>query len=205
MTISVHEAQIRTASVEIKTLSVSGKQVTLALFRQLLREHLYDDETMSVNGVPWGTINYHPDKCGDEARHHHVVWQKGFELRRAHVPDPAPEPLWHSAFAEQWLDSALAEGWTPQEWPSITRLTWHGLSVSFRGRAVGIVPGEEAKQVLLSQGARGTALLKAAVTRTSAELQELVLDDLDAQAARWRWRKECWASLALLPQLFIAV
>jgi hypothetical protein len=38
-------AQITTASVEIKTLTVSGKQVTMAVFRQLYQEPLYDHLT----------------------------------------------------------------------------------------------------------------------------------------------------------------
>lgn len=35
MQISTQQATIKTANVEIKTLAVSGKQVTLAVFRQL--------------------------------------------------------------------------------------------------------------------------------------------------------------------------
>ena len=35
MIIDVQQAEIKTASVEIKSLTVSGKQLTLAVFRQL--------------------------------------------------------------------------------------------------------------------------------------------------------------------------
>lgn len=87
--LTTQNATITTAAVELKTLTVSGKQVTLAVFRQLREEPLIADDG-TLNGVPWGTVNYHPDKCGDEASHWHVVWQRGSELRRSHVDKTAP-------------------------------------------------------------------------------------------------------------------
>ena len=51
--ISTHEATIRTAMVEIKSLQISGKQVTLAVFRQLKEEPLIDYRTAELRGVPW--------------------------------------------------------------------------------------------------------------------------------------------------------
>ncbi|WP_322769513.1 hypothetical protein [Frankia sp. Cr1] len=88
--LTAHAAEISTATVEIKTLTVSGKQVTLAVFRQLYDEPLYDLVSWEPLGVPWCRVNYHPDKCAD-ARvrdHEHVVWQKGDELRRARIDRP---------------------------------------------------------------------------------------------------------------------
>lgn len=83
--LTVHNAQISTATVEIKTLTISGKQVTLAVFRQLIEQPLIASDG-TLNGVPWGTVNYHPDKCSsDDPRHWHVVWQDGGELRRSRV------------------------------------------------------------------------------------------------------------------------
>lgn len=38
--LTVHNATITTAAVEVKTLTISGKQVTLAVFRQLREEQL---------------------------------------------------------------------------------------------------------------------------------------------------------------------
>ena len=89
--LTVHNAQITTAAVEVKTLTISGKQVTLAVFRQLREEPLIADDG-TLNGVPWGTVNYHPDKCGnaDQADHWHVVWQRGSDLLRSRV-DTGPE------------------------------------------------------------------------------------------------------------------
>lgn len=83
-TLDVHTAELITAAVEVKTLTIRGKQVTLAVFRQL-EEKLLLLEDGSLAGVPWGRVNYHPDKCADTGAHMHVVWQDGSELRRARV------------------------------------------------------------------------------------------------------------------------
>ena len=77
-------ATITTASVQIKTLTVGGKQVTQAVFRQLREEHLVSKDGY-LNGVPWGYVNYHPDKCADYRPHRHVVWQQGEDLLRSQV------------------------------------------------------------------------------------------------------------------------
>ncbi len=92
--LTVQNAAITTASVEIKTLTVSGKQVTLAVFRQLLDKPLIrDDGTFA--GQPWGTVNYHPDKCANDPAHWHVVWQEGDQLRRAAVTEkPVFDDFW---------------------------------------------------------------------------------------------------------------
>jgi hypothetical protein len=86
--IKVRDAHIKTAAVEIKSLTVSGKQVTMGVFRQLQVEDVIDPWEPQLEGVPWGTVNYFPKPC--EPDHLHVVWQKGDELRRACVfPPPA--------------------------------------------------------------------------------------------------------------------
>lgn len=84
--LTTETAEITTAAVEIKTLTIRGKQVTLAVFRQLEEKPLLLDNG-TLTGVPWGRVNYHPDKCGgyDETGHMHVVWQEGDELRRSRV------------------------------------------------------------------------------------------------------------------------
>jgi len=92
--LTVHNAEIHTASVEIKTLTLKGKQVTLAVFRQL-RESPLIAESGDLNGVPWGIVNYHPDKCDRSPAHWHVVWQRGSDLFRAAVlTDPFEGPYW---------------------------------------------------------------------------------------------------------------
>ncbi|MFG3136081.1 hypothetical protein ACGFZA_07645 [Streptomyces sp. NPDC048211] len=84
--LTTQNATITTAAVEVKTLTISGKQVTLAVFRQLKEEPLIADDG-TLRGEPWGTVNYHPDKCAAGSGHLHVVWQKGTEIRRSRVDD----------------------------------------------------------------------------------------------------------------------
>jgi hypothetical protein len=81
--LTAHEATITTATVEIRQLRVSGKQVTLAVFRQLEAEGIMDWDTGSFRGLPWGWVNYHPEKtvCQYLRDHRHIVWQRGDELR----------------------------------------------------------------------------------------------------------------------------
>jgi hypothetical protein len=86
--ISVKDAQLSTVAVEIKSLTVSGKQVTLAVFRQLEIEPLINED-LSFAGLPWGRVNYFPPPCSNT--HLHVVWQKGDELRRACVQPTMPQ------------------------------------------------------------------------------------------------------------------
>lgn len=99
--LTVHNAEIKTAAVEINALTVSGKQVTLAVFRQLLNRPLINSDG-SMAGLPWGTVNYHPDKCADDMGHVHVVWQDGADLRRAcvWVPDADADAKRSERFAE---------------------------------------------------------------------------------------------------------
>lgn len=111
--LTVHNAEVKTAAVEIKTLTISGKQVTLAVFRQLKEEALIAEDGI-LDGVPWGTVNYHPDKCSDKADHWHVVWQKGLELRRSAVSKSLGPYLDHTPFGcdagDDWLASWVV-GW----------------------------------------------------------------------------------------------
>ena len=52
--LTAHEATISTAQVEIQTLRVGKKQVTMGMFRQIPYEPLIDLDTMTLRGVPWG-------------------------------------------------------------------------------------------------------------------------------------------------------
>ena len=80
--ISIENAQIKSASIEIKALTVNGRQLTLSTFRQIPEENLIDCEKMALNGVPWGIINYFWKDNGSEHTHWHIIWQKGKELKR---------------------------------------------------------------------------------------------------------------------------
>ncbi|MEU0786994.1 hypothetical protein ABZ341_36210 [Streptomyces sp. NPDC006173] len=108
--LTTQNATITTASVEVKTLTISGKQVTLAVFRQLKEESLIATDG-TLNGEPWGTVNYHPDKCGSDRSHWHVVWQAGGELRRSHVEKTADfdvVTLGGNRLASHWYSSNAA-------------------------------------------------------------------------------------------------
>jgi hypothetical protein len=83
--ISVKDATVKTATVGVRSLVISGKQVTLAVFRQLQEEPLLDEDTLQLRGLPWGTVNYHWKDCCLAGEHLWVVWQTGAELRRASV------------------------------------------------------------------------------------------------------------------------
>lgn len=119
--IDVHDATVKTATVEIKALTISGKQVTLAVFRQLQEELLVDSDTGLLLGVPWGTINYHPGKeCEDAGTHLHVVWQKGSELRRSRIEKFCGKVAgWKTRFtrleksARWYMAARILEGWRP--------------------------------------------------------------------------------------------
>ncbi len=113
--VTTHEATIQTATVEVKSLTIGGRQVTLSVFRQLQREPVIDLEAVKLDGVPWGRVHYFPD-AGCAARadrgHLHVVWQKGAELRRACLDplSPGPETSYRCpTFADSWRDVAAAE------------------------------------------------------------------------------------------------
>ena len=79
--ITVKNAKLQTVTVAIESLTVNGRQVTLAIYRQLIEEELID-YSGELRGLPWGTVNYHPH-CEFKGPHVHVVWQKGDQLRRA--------------------------------------------------------------------------------------------------------------------------
>jgi hypothetical protein len=105
--LTVQNAEIKTAAVEVRTLTLSGKQVTLSVFKQIEQAPIIQEDGM-LAGEPWGRINYHPDKCADFELHHHVVWQVGSELRRAAHARPAFRIFW-SQTAEDFMTAAVFE------------------------------------------------------------------------------------------------
>jgi hypothetical protein len=71
MTVGTKEAAIKTVTVDIKVLSVSGKQMTLAVFRQLQpdiliawKEGTEEPEEFEMTGEVWGYVNYCPERKG---------------------------------------------------------------------------------------------------------------------------------------------
>lgn len=155
--LNAQNAVIKTATVEIKALTVSGRQVTQAVFRQLREEPLIAEDG-TLNGVPWGYVNFHPDKCGDSRlTHWHIVWQRGEDLLRSRVNTKA-------AFDVERQDFESAEGnhylaWWIYEWAIGKANAPYGDDVLRRGRVGGrgvrsdfgfdvwCYPGEQARSV----------------------------------------------------------
>lgn len=226
--LTVHNAQITTATVEIKTLTISGKQVTLAVFRQLREEPLIANDG-TLNGVPWGTVNYHPGKCGDTSPHWHVVWQQGSELLRATVG--RREGLYYQRWGSEQFDTfyslccaAQLHGDLPERWfagkPIPKPGTWTQ-DLIWRGQHCGLDAEATARHSVV-QAARGPAFgggesaldamdedfrpLTGPVPRERAieRLWEIVKAQGNAEVARrGRW-KDAREAISDLPQLFIA-
>lgn len=130
--ITTEEATLKTATVEIRTLTINGKQMTLAVFRQLIEEPVIDKEAAKLQGELWGIVNYHTGVGCDHFKnqpHVHVVWQNGNELRRSSVRYPSPHFFadhFKQGLQDQldeqgtaWVAAATLNGWKPNHWESL--------------------------------------------------------------------------------------
>jgi hypothetical protein len=81
---TTEDVKINTVQIEIKSLTVGRKQLTLSLMRQIIEEDLIDHDTLQFKGIPWGHVNYfwgsHKDLSFPE--YLNIIWQKGKVLRR---------------------------------------------------------------------------------------------------------------------------
>lgn len=212
----VQNAEIKTAAVEVKTLTISGKQVTLAVFRQLKEVELVDHDG-ALKGTPWGSVNYHPDKCADSSSHLHIVWQFGTELRRAMVK--APKFGQRDVFVDggtgaAWLDVAITDGWRPDGDRVMDYLT---VSFGTRPLAAYIRVDAEAQKALwpartwdgkvMNEVKLSAALdeIRNRVSTTRDIAAASIAAELDAEQARRERHHARWRELLDLPQLFIAV
>jgi hypothetical protein len=200
--IAVNDAHLKTAIVEIKSLVVSGKQVTLAVFRQLQEEAILTDD-LNLKGTPWGRVNYCPAgrRCL-QGEHLHIVWQKGSELRRATIEAPNEGPV-HLPEADAWIAATLLEG---KSLPSTLRDS-HRL-------IAGVIDDDSAPRVafVLDAFARATYSSEwrnRMEQRSQGKTAEWWLGRMGTEALRiGRDRiayKERWHEMKALPQLFIAV
>ena len=115
--ITVQDAAIRTATVEVRSLVISGRQLTLSVFRQLPERDLIAsvDERPALTGQPWGLVNYF---WGDQDRTDlHVVWQDGDRLYRDLIPRDAQRHRlyreWRMEIGDDignWFIASVAEG-----------------------------------------------------------------------------------------------
>lgn len=199
--LTVEAAEITTAAVEIKTLTVKGKQVTLAVFRQLIEQPVIDPETGAFAGNPWGVVNYHPDRCADDKPHLHVVWQQGDELRRARVYQPRwySEWFWSDGEADAYLEAHINA--SRGNWPDWAkrrrdpRAHDPEYSVIFEYRGITCDTSYE------SRVRRDTDR----DAPTVAVAQQWLDEAIDAELARRQAVSQRWSELCSLPQLFIAV
>jgi len=88
--LTAHNAEITTASITVKSLTIERRQVTLALFRQLQEEDIFDWNAMALRGVAWGHVRYLIEASPEKAIN--LVWQKGSELRRCILSREQAEP-----------------------------------------------------------------------------------------------------------------
>ncbi|MCZ4516849.1 hypothetical protein O3Q52_53880, partial [Streptomyces sp. ActVer] len=195
---------------EVKTLTISGKQVTLAVFRQLREEPLIAKDG-TIGGTLWGTVNYHPDKCADDREHLHVVWQQGNELRRSSVQSPRDAFFGHPA-AGWYVHARVLDGLRYQDperavqvfarrnsmdcaraWTRINGIRFHADVTDECGAA--FETGNEKKlDVMRAQLAKAFPGGDASAAGFATELL--------AVASAY---ERSWQILSGLPQLFIAV
>jgi hypothetical protein len=207
--LTTQNATITTAAVEVKTLTISGKQVTLAVFRQLIEEPLIAEDG-TLNGIPWGTVNHCPEKkywdtedcemrdCAPDPTHLHVVWQKSSELRRARVADPNwwKTPFW-SEVAGAYVQAAYCIN--SHQLPDGMRRVRRDGYVEVRFLLGDMSCGGEEPDGKYVNGHE--CLTSDDLEQTKAVLRE----EIAAEHARRHRHREVRAALAELPQLFIAV
>ena len=215
--LAIHEATVSTAVIEVKTLTIKGRQVTLAVFRQLQEEPLFDYLTMQPLGSPWGRVNYHPDRCGDAPEHLHVVWQLGDQLRRYRMDQQWTD---HIGIEEQvrddvaawWVTQGLDLDWSGwyKHWPDHED-SEHYSSSAPRGRWTKVTDDwrvfAPAPEGLSNSETDRRAWLDGRYPQGWDE-QSLKQNGHDSIAERERLRtrwEDVYADLQELPQLFIAV
>lgn len=205
--LTTQNATITTVAVEVKTLTISGKQVTQSLFKQLQEEPVvaYDG---TLNGTPWGYVNHCPERkiwnrnlgewepCAGRD-HLHVVWQNGDQLRRARV---APPPRWYRQYWSEMTDAYVQAAYCANDHvlPEGMRsmCTSDGLWTDFEYGRTSCKSGPPESPRKEDHRCTGEQLDEA-----RAEL----LADLRREHERRARRKAVWQALHDLPQLFIAV
>lgn len=201
--LNTQNAQITTATVQVQTLTISGKQVTLSVFRQL-REHTLMFADASLTGVPWGYVNYHPDKCGSDDEHLHVVYQSGDDLYRSRVDRPswAGKYFWSDG-ADQAIQGRYCEnGHQRPKW--LDRVDIWNEEEDGRYDASAFTIGGvqcQAKPVYMYHHSPADCMSKTQAKKAWDGLEAEVAEEAEARKAL----RKRWAELSALPHLFIAV
>lgn len=109
MKIEISDAKVSTAQVEVKTLAIKGKQVTLAVFRQIdvgdIMSLDIENFRYVLRGFPWGRVNYCTKDCRPHGDHLHIIWQFEDELRTCVVRSTLIEDA-------AWTDTGLRRGYS---------------------------------------------------------------------------------------------
>ncbi|MET9876548.1 hypothetical protein ABZZ36_18265 [Actinacidiphila glaucinigra] len=196
-------AAIEAATVEIRTLTVNGRQMTPGFLRQLPELRVINSDG-TIDGTPWGFVSYHPDKCEAAKEHLHIVWQCGTALNRAFVPSPEGALFEHHA-ATQYAMSLIAEGATQHDGGSlrVIRSERGGLAnARFNAWGMSFWAHIPHKFLLAWESGRSDvdALQAEAYENfgTSLRPSREVKEELPVDAYKASWR-----ALRSLPQLFI--
>lgn len=97
MDVNIRDAKVKTASVEVKSLTLNDRQVTLSVFRQIPCRPVLNDD-LTEKGQVWGRVNYRFGDCSAQGEEHlHIVWQSGDVLLRDCI-DPSPSSRYQKLF-----------------------------------------------------------------------------------------------------------
>jgi len=80
-TLPIDEVSVQERSVTIRVLTVGTKQVTQALYKQLVDDSVLDNMG-NIKGNIWGWVNFHSEYCGSSGSHLHTIWDDGGVLKR---------------------------------------------------------------------------------------------------------------------------
>lgn len=224
--IDVDQAKLSKVSVDIQVVRVGGKQMTLAVFRQLVHEPLIDWKTLQLRGVPWGWVNYHKDcRFG---KHLHIIWQAGNRLLRSdvyqdHIFSKVPQWTESCRRAEEFIaDTAavrfLRRGDEAGFWQELREKLERNGTIDCRLGRINFFVHPEKFTVLQAVKnflwrkeerwrieAEATLRNKYGKVPDFEELWERVQVAVgEAERVLQKW-EEFYASLESLPQLFIAV
>ncbi len=84
LTLTKDHAIIHTATIDVKIMRLNKRQVTMAVFRQLDAESIFNSNG-TLAGKPWGRVNY-TWKDSPRGTAFHIVWQDGDSIKRSAVP-----------------------------------------------------------------------------------------------------------------------
>lgn len=198
MLVESQRAEINTATIEIRTLVIDRRQVTMATFRQVPSvPHIVATDDL------WGTVNYFPEKNGGDGKRHVLLVRDDHLARCVIRPRLDRPPGLHLAdedadfLAHCYL--ALPENDRPRTLPPISRGRWQFvINLPFNSDFGHMLAGLD--------GGRNYAYyrerLEAKVFPESFESE--FFGWVDGHVAAWERDRAGWLRSEELPQLYIA-